>query len=137
MQVQPYLFFEGRCEEAIEFYRKTLDAKVLMKMRFDEAPEGPPPGSMAPGWESKVMHSSLKIGDTEVMASDGMCPGNAGFKGVSLSLLVADEAEAKRRFDALAEGGNVQMPLGKTFFSPSFGVVADKFGVSWMVVVNA
>ena len=134
MRVQPYLFFDGRCEEAIEFYKRALGAEVLALMRFRESPDPPPPGMLAPGSEDKVMHASLRIGETEVMASDGRCAGEPAFQGVSLSLSVAGEAEADRLFGALAEGGQVQMPIGRTFFSPRFGMVADRFGVSWMVV---
>lgn len=136
MPIQPYLFFEGRAEEAIEFYKKALGARVEMMMRYKDSPEAPPPGMIPPGSENKVMHSSLRIGDSVVMASDGNCSGQAKFGGFSLSLPVATEAEADRRFDALAEGGQVQMPLGKTFFSPRFGMVVDRFGVGWMVIVN-
>jgi PhnB protein len=136
MKVQPYLFFNGRCEEAIDFYKRVLGAEVLMLMRFSDAPESPPPGKMPPGSESKVMHACLRIGETEVMASDGMCSGKAAFEGVSLSLEVPNAAEADRLFAALGEGGQVQMPIGPTFFSPRFGVVADRFGVSWMVVTT-
>lgn len=135
MHLQPYLFFEGRCEEAVEFYRQALGAEVEMLMRFKDSPESPPPGSVPPGSEDKVMHMSFRIGDTTVMASDGRCAGDPGFKGFSLSLTVPDEATAERLFEALAEGGQVQMPLAKTFFSPRFGMVADRFGVSWMVSV--
>ena len=135
MKIEPYLFFNGNCEEAFQFYTKALGAKVEMIMRYKDSPEPPPPGMVPPGSENKVMHSSFRIGDSVVMASDGSCTGQAKFGGVSLSLTAADEAEAKKRFAALAEGGQVQMPLAKTFFSPSFGVVADRFGVSWMVVV--
>jgi PhnB protein len=137
MLVQPYLFFDGRCEEAIEFYRRTLGAEVTMLMRFRDAPDPPPPGMIAPGSEDKIMHASLRIGETNVMASDGRCMGTPSFQGVSLSLTVANEAEADRVFAALADGGRVQMPLGKTFFSPRFGMVADRFGVGWMIVVGA
>ena len=137
MPVQPYLFFEGRCEEAIEFYKKALGARVEMLMRYKESPESPPPGCVPPGAENKVMHSALKIGDTTVMASDGSCTGKPTFQGFSLSVTAANEREADRFFEALAEGGKVQMPLGKTFFSPRFGMVADRFGVSWMVIVPA
>ena len=137
MQVQPYLFFDGRCEEAVEFYKGALGARVEMLMRFKDAPEQPPPGMVPPGSEAKVMHACLRIGDTALMASDGRCQGHPSFQGFSLSLTAADEAEADRLFAALAEGGQVQMPLGKTFFSPRFGMVADRFGVSWMVVVQA
>ena len=136
MQVQPYLFFDGRCEEAIEFYKQALGVKVEMLMRFRESPEPPPPGCMAPGTEDKVMHACLRIGDTAVMASDGQCGGKPSFQGVSLSITAPNEAEADRMFNALAHGGQVQMPLGKTFFSPRFGMVADRFGMSWMVIVE-
>jgi PhnB protein len=134
MQVQPYLMFNGRCEEALNFYRKAIDAEVAMLMRFKDAPEPPPPGCPTPGPE-KVMHASFRVGDTTVMATDGQPGAPSEFKGFSLTLTVANEAEAKQRFAALGEGGQVQMPLGKTFFSPSFGVLADRFGVSWMVIV--
>ena len=136
MKVQSYLNFDGRCEEAIEFYRKTLGAEVTMLMRFKDSPEPCAPGMIPPGAESKIMHSSFRIGETEVMASDAGCGGKANFQGISLALTVADDAEAKRRFAALGDGGQVQMPLTKTFFSSSFGVVADRFGVSWMIVVG-
>ena len=136
MKVQSYLNFDGRCEEAIEFYRKTLGAEVTMLMRFKDSPEPCAPGMIPPGAESKIMHSSFRIGETEVMASDAGCGGKANFQGISLALTVADDAEAKRRFAALSDGGQVQMPLTKTFFSSSFGVVADRFGVSWMIVVG-
>jgi PhnB protein len=135
MVVQPYLFFDGRCEQALDFYRGALGAEVTMLMRYQDAPDPPPPGMVAPGSENKVMHASFRIGETTVMASDGRCQGQPEFRGFSLSLTAADEAEADRTFAALAEGGQVQMPLGKTFFSPRFGMVADRFGVSWMVIV--
>ncbi len=136
MQVQPYLFFEGRCEEALDFYRQALDAQVDMLMRFKESPEAPPPGAVAPGSEDKVMHASFRVGDSTLMASDGGCSGRSGFQGVTLSLNLADAAEAERRFAALADGGEVQMPFGATFWSPAFGMVVDRFGVSWMVNVT-
>jgi PhnB protein len=135
MQVQPYLFFDGRCEEALEFYRGALGAEVVMLMRFKECPDPPPAGMVAPGSDEKVMHACFRVGEAMVMASDGGCRGQASFAGFSLSLTVPDEAEAERLFAALGEGGQVQMPLGKTFFSPRFGIVADRFGVSWMVNV--
>jgi PhnB protein len=135
MKVQPYLFFDGRCEEAIEFYKTAIGAEVLMMMRFKESPETPPPDKIAPNSDDKIMHACLRIGQTEVMASDGCADGKPEFKGISLSLSAADGAEADRLFNALADGGKVQMPIGKTFFSPRFGMVSDKFGVSWMVVV--
>jgi PhnB protein len=132
MQVHPYLFFDGRCEEALEFYRRALGAKVEMLMHFKDNPE-PMPGKAPPG--DKVMHTCFRIGDTAVMASDGNCTGRPSFQGFSLSLTARDEADAKRLFSVLAEGGQVQMPLAKTFFSPAFGMVADRFGVSWMLIV--
>ena len=136
MLVQPYLSFNGRCEEAIAFYRKAVGAEVLMMMRFKESPEPPPPGMVPPGSENKIMHSSLRIGDSTVMATDGGCQGNASFQGFSLSLTVPSEAEADRVFAALAEGGETRMPLTKTIFSPRFGMLADRFGVGWMVIVE-
>jgi PhnB protein len=135
MQVQSYLFFDGRCDEAVEFYKKALGAKVEMLMRFKEAPDPPPPGTVPPGFENKVMHTSFRIGDTVVMASDGCTERKANFQGFSLSLAVEKEAEADRLFAALADGGQVQMPLGKTFWSPCFGMLTDRFGVGWMVGV--
>jgi len=137
MQVQPYLFFDGCCEEAMEFYRKALGAEVTMTMRFKDSPEPPQPGMVAPGWENKIMHASFQIGETTVMASDGCGTEQIKFQGFSLSISASDEAEADRLFTALAEGGQVRMPLSKTFFSPRFGMVADRFGVSWMVIVAA
>ncbi len=134
MYVQPYLFFEGRCDEAIEFYKKALGAEVETIMRYKENPE-PPPDFLPPGSEDKIMHASIRIGETTIMVSDGNCRGEANFQGFSLSLGAADAAKADRLFNALADGGQVQMPIGETFFSPRFGMVADRFGVSWMVVV--
>ncbi|HZT18444.1 MAG TPA: VOC family protein [Dongiaceae bacterium] len=133
MQIQPYLFFNGRAEEAIDFYRRALGAKLEMLMRFKENPD-PGMGPRA-GAEDKVMHMSFRIGDTTVLASDGQCSGETTFQGFALSLTASGEAEAERLFNALAEGGQVRMPLAKTFFSPRFGIVADRFGVSWMVYV--
>ena len=132
--VQPYLFFDGRCEEALEFYRQALGAQVEMLMHFKDSPD--PVGCPSASGE-KVMHASVRIGGTTVMASDGRCEGKPTFQGFALSLSVATEAEADRRFAALAKGGQVQMPLAKTFFSPRFGMVADRFGVMWMIVVPA
>ncbi len=133
MPVQPYLFFEGRCEEALEFYRGALDAEVVMMLRYKESPD---PEMSPPGAGEKIMHSEIKIGGTVVMASDGMCTGKPAFQGFSLALTPPDETAGKRLFAALGNGGQVQMPLGKTFFSPCFGIVADKFGVSWMIMVE-
>jgi len=135
MRVETYLFFDGRCEEAIEFYKKVLGAEVTMLMRFKDSPEPPQPGMIPPGSENKIMHVSFRVGDTTVMASDGRCTGQANFQGFSLSLTVANEAEADRKFAALAEGGQVQMPMAKTFRSPRFGMVTDRFGLGWMVSV--
>lgn len=136
MSIQPYLFFEGRCEEAIDFYRRALGAEVTMLMRYKEMPGPHEPGMIPPGAEEKVMHASLRIGDAVVLASDGRAGGAPSFEGFALSLAPRDEAEAKQKFDALAEGGQVKMPLGKTFFSPSFGMIADRFGVNWMIYVE-
>jgi len=135
MQVQPYLFFDGRCEEAVEFYRGALGAEVTMLMRFKDSPEPPQPGMVPPGSENKVMHASFRIGDSTIMASDGRAQGQPSFQGFSLSIAVPNEAETDRLFAALADGGQVHVPLAKTFFSPRFGMVADRFGVSWMVLV--
>ncbi len=136
MQVQPYLFFDGKCEEALDFYRKALDAKVVTLMRFKDNPEPPQPGMIPPGSENKVMHTSFRIGDTTLMASDGRNTGHPTFRGVSLSLTASNDAEAERLFAALQDGGKVQMPMTKTFFSSRFGMVADRFGVSWMIIVT-
>lgn len=138
MQIQPYLFFDGRCEEAADYYRRTLGAEVTMMLRFKDNPESNKDNCMVkPGSENKVMHMNMRIGETTVLASDGRCEGKPNFQGFSLSLTVPNDADAKRLFNALSDGGQVQMPLGKTFFSSSFGMVADKFGVSWMVYVAA
>ena len=134
MQVEPYLFFDGRCEEAIEFCRSKLGAEVTALMRFRDSPEPHQPGMIPPGAENKVMHANLRIGNTAVMASDGRCEGQPSFKGFSLSINAANDAEADRLFTALGDGGQVQMPLTKTFFASRFGMVADRFGVSWMVI---
>ncbi|HEU0218192.1 MAG TPA: VOC family protein [Stellaceae bacterium] len=132
MPIQPYLAFNGRCEEAIDFYRKALGAEVNMMMRFKQCPDQ---SMISPENAEKIMHADLKIGDGVLLMSDGMCAGTTKFEGMSLSFTVADEAEAGRRFNALADGGEVRMPLAKTFFSPSFGMVQDKFGVGWMIYV--
>ena len=132
--IQPYLMFGGRCEEALEFYRTALGAQIDMLMRFQESPDPPPPGMLPPGFESKIMHASSRIAGNVLMASDG-CEVGSQFKGFSLSISVATEAEADRYFAALSDGGQVQMPLAKTFWSPKFGMLTDRFGVSWMVNV--
>lgn len=135
MQIQPYLFYEGRCEEALDFYRGALGAEVLMLMRYKESPEPAQPGCIAPGAEDKVMHACFRIGETTLMASDGMCSGTANFRGFSLSLAAASAAEVDRLFDALAQDGTVQMAPTKTFWSPRFGMVTDRYGMAWMVSV--
>lgn len=133
-KTQPYLFFGGCCEEAIAFYQKTLHAKKGMLMRWNQSPDPLPEGMLAEGFENKVMHANFTIGDCTIMASDG-CESSAGFSGFNLTLTVPDEMTAGRVFDALAEGGKVGMPLAKTFWSPCYGMVSDKFGVGWMVMV--
>lgn len=133
MGITPYLFFDGRCDEAIEFYRQTFNAEVLFLMRFNENPDA---CMDAPGMGEKVMHASLRIGGTEVMASDGHCKGQPRFEGIALAHSVTSEEEAERLFAALSDGGQVQMPMAKTFFSPRFGMVADRFGVSWMIITE-
>jgi len=133
--IQPYLFFNGRCEEAIEFYRKAFGAEVEMMMRFKESPEPPKPGMVPPGFENKIMHASFRVGETTVMASDGCSTETAKFEGFSLAISVSTEAEANRVFAALSDGGKVEMPLAKTFWSPRFGMVEDRFGIGWMVSV--
>jgi PhnB protein len=135
MPIEPYLFFNGRTEEALEYYRKTLDAKVQMVMRFKDSPE---PSHNPPGMDDKVMHACVTIGDGIVMASDGMkADGKPSFQGFSLTYNAKDEADARKRFDALAKDGQVQMPFGETFFAKAFGGVVDKFGLSWMVIAGA
>jgi PhnB protein len=133
MHVQPYLFFDGRCEQALDFYQKTLGAKVEAVIRYKENPE---PKHNPPNSDDKVMHACFRIGDTQIMASDGNCAGKPTFQGFSLTINANDTAEANQRFNALAEGGQVQMPLGETFFAKSFGMVADRFGVGWMVIAG-
>jgi PhnB protein len=133
--IQPYLFFRGRCEEAIAYYKDRLGAEVLMMMRFKDNPDKPGPDKVSPALNDRIMHASLRIGGSEIMMSDGMKSGPLDFQCMSLSLAVPNEAEADRLFNALAKDGTVQMPIGPTFFSARFGSVADKFGVSWMIMV--
>lgn len=132
MPIEPYLFFEGRCDEALAFYQRALGAKVefLMRYRDNPAPETNPHGAA-----DKVMHANVRVGDAVLMASDGRCSGKPSFQGFAISLAAKDEAEARRLFAALSAGGQVQMPMGKTFYSPAFGMVTDRFGVLWMVIV--
>lgn len=133
MQIEPYLFFDGRCDEAIAFYRNALGADVSMLTRFKNAPD---PAMIRPGTEEKVMHANLRIGDATVLVSDGRCTGQPNFQGFSLAITAADETEADRVFIALSDGGTVTMPMGKTFFSPRFGMLTDRFGVGWIVLVR-
>jgi len=135
--VQPYLFFGGRCEEAVEFYCTTIGAEVLMLSRFKDSPEPVSPEMVPPGSENNVMHASFRVGQSTLMASDGCAGQNISFQGFSLSLTLPDEAEARRVFAALSEGGEVQMPLGKTFWSPLFGMLTDRFGLGWMISLAA
>ena len=135
MLIEPYLFFEGRCEEALDFYRSALGAEVGPLMRYKESPEPHQPGALPPGSENKVMHAVVKIGDTKVMVSDGRCSGRAAFQGFALTINAPDVARADQMFAALADGGQVQMALAKTFFSQRFGMVTDRFGVLWMIIV--
>jgi PhnB protein len=137
MKLDPYLFFDGRCEEAMAFYVATLGAQQEMLMRYRDSPEPPPPGMLPPGSEGKVMHASLRLGDRVLMCSDGRCTGTPSFAGFCLSLDFPDAASAERAFAALAEGGQVQMPLHKTFWAPMFGMVTDRFGVGWMIGMSA
>jgi PhnB protein len=133
--IQPYLFFDGSCEQALQFYQRALGAKLEMLMRYKESPEPPPPGMVPPNYGEKVMHASLRIGDSVVMAADDCTGKSKAFSGFSLSLTAPDEATARRQFQALSEGGVVNTPLAKTFFSPAFGMLRDRFGVNWMVMV--
>lgn len=133
-QLRPYLYFSGRCDEAIEFYKRAIGAKVDMLMRFNESPDAIPEGMLQEGFEDKVMHVTFRIGNTEVLASDG-CDDKSTFEGFRLALTVSSESDADRIFAALSEGGSVDMPLTKTFWSPRYGMVTDKFNVGWMVMV--
>lgn len=135
MIVQHYLFFDGRCEEALEFYRQALGAEIETMLHYKDNPEPPPPGILQSGMENKVMHASFRIGDSSLMAADDCTRTQLSFQGFQLSLSVADDLEAARLFAALADGGQIKMPLAKTFFSSNFGMLIDRFGVSWMVIV--
>ncbi len=136
MKVEPYLTLSGRCEEALAFYNQAISAKTTMLMRFDESPDKKYWMPLPTHWGKKIMHSSMTVGDTTVMLSDGMSTEAVTFAGVTLSITANDDAHAKRMFDALSVGGKVVMPLGKTFWSPCFGMTSDTFGVSWMVGVD-
>lgn len=134
--VQPYLFFGGRCEEALDFYKTAVGARVELLMRYKDSPEPQPPGMVPPGWENKVMHTTFRIGATTLMASDG-CGESEGFVGFSLSLSLPTQAEAERAFATLSAGGQVRMPLTRTFWSPCFGMLVDRYGMAWMITVAA
>lgn len=134
--INPYLFFDGRCEEALEYYRSALGAQVIMLLRYKDNPEPPERSKAPPGSENKVMHASFRVGDATVMASDGECAGKPNFQGFSLTLTLSDQGAAERAFQRLTDGGTVQMPLGKTFFAPCFGMVTDRFGVAWIIIVR-
>jgi len=136
MKVQPHLSFQGRCEEAVEFYRKAVGAEVTFMARFKDIPGPHPPGTIPPGGEDKIMHTSFHIGDSVLMASDGSCTGKGSFQGIQLAIQVNDAATADRVFNGLSEGGQVKMPLMQTFWSPRFGMLTDKFGIEWMVNVD-
>lgn len=133
--IQPYLFFGGRCDEALEFYGTALGATVEMLMRYKDSPQPHQPDTLPPGFENKVMHATFRVGETTLNASDGN-EARIEFKGFSLSLTLPGEAEAIRIFSALAADGTVQMPLTKTFWSPCFGMLTDRFGIGWMVGVK-
>ena len=133
MQVQPYLFFNGNCEEAIAFYTTAIGAQLENKIRFSESPDPAPPGMIPPGFENKIMHAAVRIGDSVVLASDGCEKDAPAFQGFSLTLSVTEEADADRAFNALADGGKITMPLTKTFWSPRFGMLTDKYGINWMI----
>ena len=135
MQVQTYLLFQGRCEEALNFYRDAVSAEIQALMRYSDSPEPPPP-ECTPARPDMVMHANLLVGDTQIMASDDPSPGAQPFAGFSLTLNCANTAEAQQRFAALSAQGAVTMPLGPTFFSPCFGMLKDRFGVPWMVIVS-
>ena len=136
MQIQPYLFFEGRCDEALEFYQRAVGARVLTLMRYEESPVPHDPDTGTPALDGrKVMHASVRIGDSIMSASDGHARNRPEFRGFALSLTASTDAEARRLFSALAEGGQIRSPMEKTFFSSLFGMLTDRFGVLWMVYV--
>lgn len=135
MKIEPYLFFNGHCDAAIDFYKRVFGAEQVLLMRYRDSPEAPPM-ALPPGWEDKVMHASVQIGETMLMASDGCVDGTAEFKGVSLSVTMPDADTAAKVFTALADGGEVTMPLRNTFFAPRFGMVTDRFGIGWMISVR-
>lgn len=133
--VQPYLFFEGRAEEAIEFYKEALGAELEMLLRYSDSPEAPPPDKLPAGTQNKIQHASIRVGSSTISLSDGHCSGTPAFKGFAITLVMHDVGEVERAFKALSVGGQPVQPLIATFFSPSFGMVVDKFGVMWMLFV--
>jgi PhnB protein len=135
VRIQPYLFFDGQAEEALTFYERALGATVEAKMRYAECPDPVPAEHLPPGGAQKLLHARLHVGDAALMMSDGVAPGAGGFRGFSLTLQYAAERDARRAFDALADGGQVLMPMDRTFFSPCYGMLVDRFGVQWMVMV--
>jgi PhnB protein len=137
MLLQPYLFFDGCAEKAVLFYRDALGAELEMLMRFKDSPEPLPPDCAPDTWGDKVMHASLKIGELRLMISDGM--GEAiKHGGYSLSLSVPTAADVDHVIAALAaDGGEITMPADTTFWSPRFGMLRDRFGVSWMVGIDS
>jgi PhnB protein len=136
MHIQPYLSFDGRCEEALEFYKTALDAEVVYLIRFKDSPGPPPPATEPSDWGNKVMHATFKVGETTLLATDGSCQGQPVFQGIALSVAADDDASAERMFAALGDGGQIQMPMSPTFFASRFGIVVDRFSVRWMVVVR-
>jgi len=136
MNLQPYVFFNGRCEEALNFYTEKLGAQVTFKMLFKDAPPPDPNNPSRPELADKIMHANVQLGSSTWMASDGNCDPAAGpFNGFSLSLTIEDIAAAEKCFNALAEGGQVVMPFGQTFWSKGFGMVVDRFGLMWMITL--
>ncbi len=133
--VQPYLFFAGRCDEAIQFYHQALGAETLFLMRFNESPDSPPPGTLESGFEEKVMHATVQIGKSQIMVSDG-CDSKTKFSGFRLSVAFDNAEDARKAFEALSKDGQVEMPLVATFWSACFGMLTDKFGVGWMITVQ-
>ena len=136
MRVQPYLFFDGRCQEALDFYQSILQAEVMSIMRFKESPVPPDTNMMPPGSDDKIMHATFRIGQSVLMASDGRCQGEPDFAGVALTITLSDPDRAEDVFEALAQDGEIQMPMTQTFFAQAFGMVADRFGLSWMILVE-
>lgn len=131
MKIDPYLNFDGNCEEAIRFYEKTLGGKIQMMMTYDQAPPGDNPTPK--GWEKKIMHVSMTLGNVTLMASDAP-PGHfSPMQGLFVSLAPDSKAQAEKIYNALADKGNVLMPFQQTFWAEGFGMVVDRFGTPWMV----